>query len=103
MPSSINYEAKPLPFQNSLTGISDKTIAIHPDKLYVGYVNKKKEIAEKLKGVGNYNNNTNQNGFDALQQTAETMATSGGKRRKFRLTHKNQNRKTRSKKTRSKK
>lgn len=38
---------KPLPFK-SLAGISDKTIAIHHDKLYAGYVAKKNEISEKL-------------------------------------------------------
>ncbi len=38
----------PLPFSGSLQGISDKTIAIHHDKLYAGYVAKKKEIDEKL-------------------------------------------------------
>jgi Fe-Mn family superoxide dismutase len=42
------HEAKPLPFQGSLQGISDKTIAIHHDKLYAGYVAKKNEITEKL-------------------------------------------------------
>ncbi len=39
--------AKPLPF-TSLKGISDKTIAIHHDKLYAGYVAKKNEVGEKL-------------------------------------------------------
>lgn len=43
-----NYEAKPLPFKDALQGISEKTLAIHHDKLYVGYVNKKNEIEEKL-------------------------------------------------------
>lgn len=38
---------KPLTF-TSLKGISDKTIAIHHDKLYAGYVAKKNEIGEKL-------------------------------------------------------
>lgn len=42
------YEAKPLPFKEALKGISEKTMAIHHDKLYVGYVNKRNEIAEKL-------------------------------------------------------
>lgn len=37
---------KPLPFA-SLKGISDKTMAIHHDKLYAGYVAKKDEINEK--------------------------------------------------------
>ncbi len=38
---------RPLPFSN-LQGLSDKTVSIHHDKLYVGYVNKKNEISEKL-------------------------------------------------------
>jgi Fe-Mn family superoxide dismutase len=42
------YEAKALPFAGKLTGISEKTIQIHHDKLYVGYVNKMKEVEEKL-------------------------------------------------------
>lgn len=42
------YEQKPLPFSAPLTGISEKTITVHHDKLYAGYVAKKNEIAEKL-------------------------------------------------------
>jgi Fe-Mn family superoxide dismutase len=42
------YEPKPVPFKKQLIGISDKTIQIHHDKLYVGYVNKRNEIEEKL-------------------------------------------------------
>lgn len=42
------YEAKPLPY-SKLTGISDNTLTIHHDKLYVGYVNKRNEIEERLK------------------------------------------------------
>jgi superoxide dismutase, Fe-Mn family len=41
-------ESKPLPFQSSLQGISDKTMTIHHDKLYAGYVAKKNEIQDKL-------------------------------------------------------
>ncbi len=44
----MQSEPKPLPFTGSLTGISDKTLAIHHDKLYAGYVAKKNEISEKL-------------------------------------------------------
>lgn len=40
-------EPKPLPFKE-LNGISKKTLDIHHDKLYVGYVNKSNEIGEKL-------------------------------------------------------
>lgn len=43
----MSQEPKPLPF-TSLSGISDKALAIHHDKLYAGYVTKKKEMSEKL-------------------------------------------------------
>ena len=42
------YQANPLPFTAPLTGISEKTLQIHHDKLYAGYVNKRNEIEEKL-------------------------------------------------------
>jgi len=38
---------RPLPFKQ-LTGISEKTVSIHHDKLYAGYVSKANEIADKL-------------------------------------------------------
>lgn len=49
----MQYEPKPLPFAAALTGISEKTMAIHHDKLYAGYVNKMKEISEKLGAITN--------------------------------------------------
>lgn len=43
-------EPKALPFdQEKLQGISGKTLAIHHDKLYVGYVNKVNEINKGLR------------------------------------------------------
>jgi len=42
-------DIKPLPFTKELDGISKKTIEIHHDKLYVGYVKKSEEISGKLK------------------------------------------------------
>ena len=81
MPSATQYEPKPLPFQKSLTGISEKTMQIHHDKLYVGYVNKMKEIGEKLKALC-----ASGIGFDAANQTyselrglrdGETFAVNG--------------------------
>src|SRR3989344_5015251 len=42
-------ETKPLPFTKQLKGISEKTLSIHHDKLYAGYVKKKDEIAQNLK------------------------------------------------------
>ena len=44
-------EEKMLSFQKSLTGISEKTISIHHDKLYAGYVKKWQEIQEKIKNA----------------------------------------------------
>ena len=41
-------DPKKLPFSKSLEGISDKTIKIHHDKLYTGYVKKADEISKKL-------------------------------------------------------
>lgn len=81
MSSATNYEAKPLPFGKDLIGISKKTLEIHHDKLYVGYVNKMKEIAEKIAAMAETGN-----GLDAANQTyselrglrdGETFATNG--------------------------
>ncbi|MFZ6015950.1 MAG: superoxide dismutase [Patescibacteria group bacterium] len=38
-----------MPFEGAQGSISDKTLEIHHDKLYVGYAKKKDEIEEKLK------------------------------------------------------
>lgn len=46
----MSFEIKPITYKD-LDGISEKTISIHHDKLYAGYVNKRNEIAEKLKGL----------------------------------------------------
>jgi Fe-Mn family superoxide dismutase len=48
---NIDYQAKPLPFTKDLTGISKKTIEIHHDKLYAGYVAKLNEINKKLEAA----------------------------------------------------
>jgi Fe-Mn family superoxide dismutase len=53
MPSAQIYEPKNLPFDpGALSGISKKTIEIHHDKLYIGYINKMKEIAGELSKFG---------------------------------------------------
>jgi Fe-Mn family superoxide dismutase len=81
MPSATQYDPKPLPFKNSLIGISDKAMQIHHDKLYVGYVAKKNEIGEELKKFA-----TGQKPLDGANQTyselralkdGETFATNG--------------------------
>src|SRR5437667_12815294 len=46
------HPVKALPYANdALKGIGAKTIEIHHDKLYAGYVNKRKEIEEELTKV----------------------------------------------------
>lgn len=81
MPSETQYEAKPLPFNKELIGISVNTITVHHDKLYQGYVNKMKEITEKLKEM-----NTTGTGIESANQSysdlrslrdAETFTTNG--------------------------
>lgn len=43
----MSYNPQPLPY-SQLTGISAKTLEVHHDKLYVGYVNKRNEIEQAL-------------------------------------------------------
>ena len=46
------HPVKALPYANdALKGIGAKTIEIHHDKLYAGYVNKRNEIEEELTKV----------------------------------------------------
>ena len=48
----MSTESKPLPYApDALKGMSEKTLAIHHDKLYAGYVAKKNEISEKLSAL----------------------------------------------------
>ena len=76
----MKYEPKPLPFKKALIGISEKTMAIHHDKLYQGYVNKMQEIAEKLtafeKGEGLDTANQTYSALRALKD-GETFAVNG--------------------------
>lgn len=73
-------ESKPLSFSGSLQGISDKTLAIHHDKLYAGYVTKKNEVQEKLKTLsqGGDVSSANQS-YSELRalKDGETFATNG--------------------------
>lgn len=80
----MKTEAKPLSYQpNSLKGISEKTMQIHHDKLYAGYVAKKNEVCDKLvelrskiiKGEAPGGNAT----YSELRslKDAETFATNG--------------------------
>jgi Fe-Mn family superoxide dismutase len=73
-------ETKPLPFdQEKLDGISAKTLAIHHDKLYAGYVAKVNEIDEKLAALrasGQYAGNATYSELRGLKD-AETFAVNG--------------------------
>ncbi|MBU0646140.1 superoxide dismutase [Patescibacteria group bacterium] len=78
MPSAKDYEAKPLPFDQDLEGISKKTLEIHHDKLYQGYVNKLKEVATKLSQSDSLFESANQT-FSDLRglRDGETFAANG--------------------------
>lgn len=72
------YKEKELKFEK-LDGISDKTLSIHHDKLYAGYVKKSNEISEKLIALrqsGNYEGNASYSELRALKD-AETFAVNG--------------------------
>ncbi len=79
MASHADYQAHPLPFSGELDGISKKTVEIHHDKLYVGYVNKLKEVSEKLKELalsGTAVGNATYSDLRSLKD-AETFAVNG--------------------------
>lgn len=72
-------DPKPLKFTQDLVGISKKTLEIHHDKLYAGYVKKTDEIGEKLLALrksGNYEGNATYSELRGLK-TEETFATNG--------------------------
>ncbi|MEK7600718.1 MAG: superoxide dismutase [Patescibacteria group bacterium] len=74
----MSQEPKPLPY-TSLDGISEKTLAIHHDKLYAGYVAKLNEILPKFKELrlaGKLQGNATYSELRALKD-AETFATNG--------------------------
>lgn len=70
------YEAKPLPFNKQLIGISEKTIQIHHDKLYTGYVNKRNEIEQKLETVDRSAANATYSEYGELKRE-ESFAANG--------------------------
>lgn len=72
----MKYEPKPLPFTKKLIGISDKNLQIHHDKLYVGYVNKRNEILEKLGTVDRTQANATFSEYGELKRE-ESFATNG--------------------------
>ncbi len=76
----MKTDIQPLNFTPPLQGISDKTLTIHHDKLYAGYVAKKNEIQDKLTPLmrGGDVSSANQS-FSELRglKDGETFATNG--------------------------
>ncbi|MBD3281877.1 superoxide dismutase [Candidatus Uhrbacteria bacterium] len=75
----MSTEIQKMPFEGAQGSISDKTLEIHHDKLYAGYVKKKDEVQEKLAAM-------NEAGLEAANQTyselrglkdGETFAVNG--------------------------
>lgn len=62
------FQVKDLPYaNNSISGISEKEMEIHHDKLYAGYVNKRNEIEEALKTADTSKAHHNYSEFRALK------------------------------------
>ena len=74
------YNPKNLPFSGELDGISKKTMDIHYDTLYVGYVNKMNEIDKKLSEISHAQRKVTGNQvYSELRalRRGETFATNG--------------------------
>ncbi|MFA6446756.1 MAG: superoxide dismutase [Patescibacteria group bacterium] len=69
----------PLPFMGAQGSISEKTLTIHHDKLYAGYVDKKNEIQKKLAELSSDDLKTANQSYSALRalKDSETFATNG--------------------------
>jgi Fe-Mn family superoxide dismutase len=72
----MSHEIQSLAFNKPLTGISDKSMQIHHDKLYAGYVNKRNEIEEKLKTADRSAANATYSEYGELKRE-ETFAANG--------------------------
>jgi superoxide dismutase, Fe-Mn family len=76
----MKSEVQPLPFSGPLQGISEKTLTVHHDKLYAGYVAKKNEISEKLHALSHGGDVSSANqSYSELRalKDGETFATNG--------------------------
>jgi Fe-Mn family superoxide dismutase len=62
--------------KDALDGISEKTVTVHHDTLYAGYVNKRNEIEEGLKNVDRSTANQAYSAYRALK-LEETFAADG--------------------------
>lgn len=62
--------------EGSLKGIGQKTVEIHRDKLYAGYVNKRNEVEEKLESADKEGSNQVYSEYRGLKE-GQTFAANG--------------------------
>lgn len=70
------HTVQPLPFSNELDGISKKTVEIHHDKLYAGYVAKRNEVEEAIVQADATKANQIYSAYRGLKE-GETFAANG--------------------------
>ncbi len=70
------HTVQPLPFSNELDGISRKTVEIHHDKLYAGYVAKRNEVEEAISQADATKANQIYSAYRGLKE-GETFAANG--------------------------
>ncbi len=70
------HQVQPLPFSKELDGISKKTVEIHHDKLYAGYVAKRNEVEESIKQADASKANQIYSAYRGLKE-GETFAANG--------------------------
>ncbi len=70
------HHVQPLPFSKELDGISKKTVEIHHDKLYAGYVAKRNEVEEAITAADASKANQVYSAYRGLKE-GETFAANG--------------------------
>ncbi len=70
------HTVQPLPFSKELDGISKKTVEIHHDKLYAGYVAKRNEVEEAIAQADATKANQIYSAYRGLKE-GETFAANG--------------------------
>ncbi|MEK7570359.1 MAG: superoxide dismutase [Patescibacteria group bacterium] len=70
------HVVQPLPFSSELVGISKKTVEIHHDKLYAGYVAKRNEVEEAITQADATKANQVYSAYRGLKE-GETFAANG--------------------------
>ena len=70
------HQVQPLPFSKELDGISKKTVEIHHDKLYAGYVAKRNEVEVAIQKADATKANQIYSAYRGLKE-GETFAANG--------------------------